>query len=89
MDTTDPNISFDSNGECCYCKIYDYRVKNEVFRGVDGERKLIQIVDKIKKEGKGKQYDCLIGVSGGVDSTYVVWHLKKLGLRLPGSPEYG
>jgi N-acetyl sugar amidotransferase len=81
MDTSDPNITFDSNGECCYCKIYDQRVKNEIFHGPEGERWLEQIVEKIKNEGKGKPYDCLIGVSGGVDSTFVVWRLKQLGLR--------
>lgn len=81
MDTTDPNITFDANGECCYCKIYNHRAKNEVFRGPEGEMRLAQIMEKIKKDGEGKPYDCLIGVSGGVDSTFVVWHLKKLGLR--------
>jgi N-acetyl sugar amidotransferase len=81
MDTTDPNITFDAKGECCYCMIYDHRVKNEVFRGPEGERRLMQITETIKKQGEGKPYDCLIGVSGGVDSTFAIWHLKKLGLR--------
>ena len=81
MDTSDPGISFDEDGVCCYCKLYDQRVANEVFHGPEGEKRLQIIVDKIKKAGKGKAYDCLIGVSGGVDSTYVVWNLKKLGLR--------
>jgi len=81
MDTTDPNIIFYANGECCYCKIYDHRVKNEVFRGTEGERQLALIAEKIKRGGKGKPYDCLIGVSGGVDSTTAVLNLKRLGLR--------
>lgn len=81
MDTSDPRIRFDSNGECCHCKVYDHRVKTEVFRGVEGERILAQIVKKIKKHGEGKPYDCLIGVSGGADSTTVIWTLKKFGLR--------
>lgn len=81
MDTSDPRISFDDNGVCCYCKLYDKRIENEVFRGIDGQERLYTIIDKIKREGKDKSYDCLIGVSGGVDSTYVIWYLKKLGLR--------
>ncbi len=64
-----------------YCKIYDQRVKNEVFHGPEGERRLEQIIEKIRNEGRGKPYDCLIGVSGGVDSTFVAWRLKKAGLR--------
>lgn len=81
MDTSDPGIIFDKRGVCCYCKLYDQRAASEVFRGKEGEVHLQRIVEKIKKAGKGKSYDCLIGVSGGVDSTYVVWNLKKLGLR--------
>jgi len=81
MDTSDPNISFDGNGVCCYCKIYDKRVSDEVFRGAEGQQRLAQIVEKIKKTGNGKPYDCLIGVSGGTDSTTAVLTLGKLGLR--------
>lgn len=81
MDTSDPDIIFDSNGICRYCKIYDERMRNEVFRGPEGERRLGEIVDRMKEAGRGNPYDCLIGVSGGVDSTMAVWTLKKLGLR--------
>jgi N-acetyl sugar amidotransferase len=81
MDTSDPGVTFDENGVCCYCKLYDQRVSNEVFRGKVGEERLKAIVGKVKKHGEGKPYDCLIGVSGGVDSTYVLWNLKKEGLR--------
>ena len=81
MDTTDPEIEFDENGVCNRCHQYDRMAKDEVFRGDDGKRHLLEMVKKIKKDGKGKDYDCLIGVSGGVDSTYVAYLTKKYGLR--------
>lgn len=81
MDTSDPDITFDANGVCCYCKIYDKRVATEVFGGTEGEQKLAHIIEKIKHQGRGKDYDCLIGVSGGADSTTAVWTLVKMGLR--------
>jgi len=81
MDTSDPDITFDEAGVCCYCRIYDTRMRNELFRGEEGRRRLASIVDRMKAAGKGRPYDCLIGVSGGVDSTMAAWNLKKLGLR--------
>jgi N-acetyl sugar amidotransferase len=82
MDTSDPDITFDDQGVCCYCKIYDERMKNEVFCGSEGEQRLKVIVDKMKEAGRGKPYDCLIGVSGGADSTTAVWTLKMMDLRV-------
>lgn len=81
MDTTDPEITFDENGYCNHCVQYYQRAVNEVFSEAEGEAILQSIVAKIKQEGKGKEYDCIIGVSGGVDSTAVAYHVKKLGLR--------
>lgn len=81
MDTTDPEIQFDENGICNYCWQYDELVKRFVFDGKEGTEKLQHIVDEIKKSGKGKEYDCIIGVSGGVDSSYVAYKVKELGLR--------
>jgi len=81
MDTSDPTIEFDENGVCNHCRAYDEMVKREVFTGEEGKRRLEQIAAKIKKDGTGKQYDCLIGVSGGVDSTFVAYKVKQLGLR--------
>ena len=77
----DPDITFDSNGICNYYFEYKEAEKNEVFQGDEGKKRLNVYVDKIKKSGNGKKYDCLIGVSGGVDSTYVAWLVKDLGLR--------
>jgi len=77
----DPDISFDKDGVCNY--YYEYREAEAatVFTGEKGKDKLDQMVDQIKRRGTGKQYDCLIGLSGGVDSSYVAYLVKKLGLR--------
>lgn len=83
MDTTDPDIRFDENGYCNHCTDAIKRL-NEIYF-VDEELKksrLETIVDKIKKEGKGKKYDCIIGLSGGVDSSYLAYvAVKELKLR--------
>jgi N-acetyl sugar amidotransferase len=81
MDTSDPTIQFDRNGVCNHCHDYDTTVKNEVFAGDEGKQRLLRIVEQIKLKGKNLPYDCIIGVSGGVDSTYVAYYVKKLGLR--------
>ncbi len=82
MDTSDPDITFDDRGECNHCRRYDERARNEVFHGEDARHRLEAIVAQIKLEGQGKEYDCVTGVSGGVDSTTVVLTLKRLGLRV-------
>ena len=81
MDTTDPDIQFDEKGVCNHCKRYDKLVKERVFTGREGEQKLDKLIDGIKTKGENKGYDCIIGVSGGVDSTFVAYKVKKIGLR--------
>jgi len=81
MDTTDPEIKFDEEGTCTHCKSYDEMARIKILTGEERKNKLKEIVDKSKREGKNKKYDCIIGVSGGVDSTYVAYIVKKLGLR--------
>lgn len=81
MDTTDPEIKFDENGICNHCKRYDELVRLKLLTGEERENKLKEIIDKIKRKGKNKKYDCIIGVSGGVDSSYAAYIVKKLGLR--------
>ena len=80
LDSTVPEIHYDEDGVCNYCKIND-EIMKEYPDGSEGERLLKQTIKKIKKDGKGKKYDCLIGISGGTDSTYTLYLMKKMGLR--------
>lgn len=79
MDTTDPTIEFDSRGQCSHCANYDRRMGEDFF--ADQPEVLDNIVQRIRDAGRSKPYDCLIGVSGGVDSTYVAYTMHRLGLR--------
>lgn len=81
MDTTDPKIRFDEKGVCDHCYTYDERVAKYVHTGETGRRELNTLVNRIKQDGAKKQYDSVIGVSGGVDSTFVAYKVKQLGLR--------
>lgn len=81
MDTSDPNIQFDASGICNHCRLHEELVATRVRTGTDAEEYLEQLTATIKREGSGKDYDCVIGVSGGVDSTYVAHKVKELGLR--------
>jgi N-acetyl sugar amidotransferase len=77
MDTTDPGITFDENGICSHCKRYQERAEKEL----KNKTELQEIIKQIKKEGRGKKYDCIIGLSGGADSTATAFYVKKFGLR--------
>jgi N-acetyl sugar amidotransferase len=80
-DETVPGITFDENGVCNYCKMHD-QLELEYPTGEAGWKKLHELAEKIKESGKGKQYDCVIGISGGCDSSYLLYIAKeKLGLR--------
>ena len=72
----DEDISFDENGICNYYHDYKKAEANGLFSGEAGKAKLQDFVYRIKENGRGKPYDCLIGLSGGVDSTYVAWLVK-------------
>jgi N-acetyl sugar amidotransferase len=83
LDTEDdPAIAFDEHGICQYCRQYKLDERKLVVTGEAGERALAAIVDTIKESGKGRKYDCIIGISGGVDSTYLAYKASQLGLRL-------
>ena len=82
MDTSDSTITFNAKGLCEYCNNYHSNIVTRWDTGKQGERKLFETVKKIKLEGKGKDFDCIIGISGGLDSSYLTYIAKeKLGLR--------
>ena len=77
MDTTDPEIVFDENGVCNHCKNAIQLLKKVEMEKTGFENK----IEEIKEAGKGQKYDCIVGISGGVDSSYIVYYVKQLGLR--------
>ncbi|MGE0756149.1 MAG: N-acetyl sugar amidotransferase [Pirellulaceae bacterium] len=81
MDESDPEITFDDQGHCNHCIKYFVRAQSEQFTGIEAEQRLQRLVANIQREGHGRDYDCVIGVSGGVDSTYVAYRVRQLGLR--------
>ena len=82
MDTSDPEIEFDAAGVCGHCRKYDEAVAREVVRGEAGIARLMAHAEEIRAAGRGKRYDCVLGLSGGVDSSFVAYLTKKkLGLR--------
>jgi N-acetyl sugar amidotransferase len=77
----DPDIRFDENGVCNYHEAYRKAEAEHVLPGAQGWERLTAIADRIRAEGAGQPYDCIMGVSGGVDSTYVALVARKLGLK--------
>ncbi|HXD76386.1 MAG TPA: N-acetyl sugar amidotransferase [Puia sp.] len=85
MDTNDdPYISFNAAGVCNHCENYRYEAANFVFSGEEGQRRFDSYIRQMKADGKNKPYDCIIGISGGVDSTYLALVAKENGLRALG-----
>jgi N-acetyl sugar amidotransferase len=82
MDTTDPNITFDPHGRCEYCNNFESTIKPTWDTGSQGERRLADMASTIRTAGVGKEFDCVIGLSGGLDSSYVAYVAKeRMGLR--------
>ncbi len=82
MDTSDPNIKFDENSVCDHCHDFSTNVKPYWQVNETSQKQLQNIIQKIKKDGLGKEFDSILGISGGVDSSYML-HLavKEFGLR--------
>lgn len=82
MDTTDPNIKFNERGECDYCENFEKTIVVNWHADENGQRDLMQMAETIKAAGEGHDFDCIIGLSGGLDSSYVAYVAKeKMGLR--------
>lgn len=81
MDTSDEDIIFDEKGVCNHCKDFDTILKIPRFDKKNAEKNLTIMIDQIKQRGKGRKYDCVMGISGGVDSCYAVYLCHTWGLR--------
>lgn len=82
MDTSDPTISFDERGWCHHCRNYYANILPSWHPNEKGESMIAPFLEKVKREGKGRDHDCIIGVSGGVDSSYAALVAKeRFGLR--------
>jgi N-acetyl sugar amidotransferase len=82
MDTSDSSIDFDANGQCIYCNNFYNVILPKWNTNLKDEKGLLRVIEKIKKENKNKNFDCIIGLSGGLDSSYLAYVTKvKFGLR--------
>ncbi len=82
MDTTDSSITFDEHGVCDHCRDFETNVKPNWHTDERGKRELASIIHKIKEDGKGRDFDCIMGMSGGADSSYLLHVVvKEYGLR--------
>lgn len=82
MDTTDSEIVFDDKGYCNHCNRQIELVRTRGYRKTISEVELEQIINTIKKDGKGRKYDVILGISGGVDSAYLLHLAHKMNLRI-------
>ena len=81
MDTTDPEITFNSEGHCWHCIDFLGRRAKHNYHGKESDEALARMLENIRRAGRGKKYDCILGVSGGVDSSYLGYIIKEHGLR--------
>jgi N-acetyl sugar amidotransferase len=81
MDTSDPDISFNDEGVCNHATYFDNVISPQWMPNEKGKEILDTQVEKIREEGKNKEYDSIIGLSGGVDSSYLAYRVRELGLR--------
>jgi aminotransferase len=88
MDTTNPTITFDAAGRCQFCRRVDEEMKGTVWFPEGAEDKLAKVVESVRAQGRSKPYDLMIGLSGGADSSYLLyltvrkWNLRPLVLHI-------
>ena len=81
MDTSDADISFNADGVCQHCIDFEAVTRKQWYPGEEGQRRLAQLVDTLRAAGRGRDYDCILGLSGGVDSSYLALKCRDWGLR--------
>lgn len=82
-DSSDTTITFDGQGHCSYCNEAMEKLKKSYFPNCNSDSKLLTVINFLKSEGKNKKYDCMMGISGGLDSSYVAYlGTVKYGLRV-------
>ncbi len=81
MDTTDPQIRFDPRGVCSHCRTFDTVLRKSWFPDASGQARLREMLATIRRHGEGAEYDCIMGLSGGVDSSYLAYKVKEWQLR--------
>lgn len=84
MDNINTNITFDNKGICNFCTTALEQKKKVWKNNFEGEKELDVIINNIKIKNKNKKYDCVLGISGGIDSSYVAYYLQKYNLRILG-----
>lgn len=81
MDTTDAEIRFDAAGHCNHCSYFLDHLAKLTYQGSSSDAQLSRIVETIRHAGRHLEFDCVLGLSGGIDSSYAAYTLKRLGLR--------
>ncbi len=81
MDTTDLEITFDENGHCCHCTGFLAKRGQHTYHGKESDEALDRMFETIIRDGRRREYDCVIGISGGADSSYLAYIAKERGLR--------
>jgi N-acetyl sugar amidotransferase len=84
MDTSDPGIYFDEEGNCNHCNEFLNKRAHFSYQGEVSDNMLSELLKSMKAAGRNKNYDCIVGLSGGVDSSYTAWKAKEMGLRVLG-----
>lgn len=81
MDTSDPDISFDEQGRCNHCRSFEALRGTVWFPDEEGARRLERMIASVKQAGRGRDYDCVLGISGGIDSSYLALKAYEWGIR--------